>query len=177
MAPVDALFLSLITGIATAHAIEQTTGLHPDLRWPNDLMLHGKKICGILTEMNAEPTRVRYVVLGIGINVNQTREELPLDARPEPASLRTLTGSSHDVAALLGLLLFRLERLYDSWLHGGLGDIYAELGSRNFLFGRRVRVDGRTGTAGAIGRDGHLDVHLDGGETLRVESGEIEFDR
>ncbi len=70
IAPVDALFLSLMAGIAAGEAIEQTTGLHPDLRWPNDILLNGRKVCGILTEMNAEPTQVRYVVIGIGINVN-----------------------------------------------------------------------------------------------------------
>ena len=72
IAPADALLLSLIAGIAVAEAVEQTTGLHPDLRWPNDVLLNGKKFCGILTEMSGEPTRVRYVVIGIGINVNHT---------------------------------------------------------------------------------------------------------
>ncbi len=73
LAPADALLLSLIAGIAVAEAVEQTTGLHPDLRWPNDVLLEERKFCGILTEMNAEATRVRYVVVGIGVNVNQHR--------------------------------------------------------------------------------------------------------
>ena len=71
LTPAEALLLSLMAGIAVAEAVEQTTGLHPDLRWPNDVLLNGRKFCGILTEMNAEPTRVRYVVVGVGINVNQ----------------------------------------------------------------------------------------------------------
>ena len=70
LSPADALMLSLIAGIAVAEAVERTTGLHPDLRWPNDVMLNERKFCGILTEMNSEPTRVHYVVVGIGINVN-----------------------------------------------------------------------------------------------------------
>ena len=70
MAPSDALLLSLIAGIAVAEAVEQTTGLHADLRWPNDVLLEERKFCGILTEMHAEATRVRYVVVGIGVNVN-----------------------------------------------------------------------------------------------------------
>src|SRR5271166_2207192 len=70
LTPADTLLLSLIAGIAVAEAVQSITGLHPDLRWPNDVLLGGRKICGILTEMNAEPTRVRYVVAGVGINVN-----------------------------------------------------------------------------------------------------------
>ena len=85
--------------------------------------------------------------MGIGINVNQTREELPLDAPTEPGSLRTITGSLHDRAALLGSLLFRLERIYDGWRHGGLADLYGEIGARDFLRGRRITVDGEEATA------------------------------
>ena len=88
--PADALLLSLIAGIAVAEAVEQTTGLHPDLRWPNDVLLDGRKFCGILTEMNAEPTRVRYVVVGIGINVNQTSFSGELE--PIATSLRMESG-------------------------------------------------------------------------------------
>jgi BirA family biotin operon repressor/biotin-[acetyl-CoA-carboxylase] ligase len=164
--------LALLGGVATAEAIEGATGLSAQVKWPNDVMLDRRKVAGVLAE-----ARDSAVVLGIGINVNQTRAELPLDAPTEPGSLRTITGQEHDAAALLGSLLFRLERLYDVWRHGGLSEIYVELGSRNFLFGRRVRVDGRAGVGGAIGRDGKLEVHLDDGETLHVESGEVEFVR
>lgn len=164
--------LALLGGVAAAEAIEGATELSAQVKWPNDVMLDRRKVAGVLAE-----SRGGVIVLGIGINVNQTRSELPLDAPTEPGSLRTVTGHEHDIAALLGSLLFRLERLYDVWRHGGLAEIYVELGSRNFLFGRRVRVDGRPGTGGVIGRDGRFEVHLDGGETLHVESGEVEFVR
>jgi BirA family transcriptional regulator, biotin operon repressor / biotin---[acetyl-CoA-carboxylase] ligase len=160
--------LSLLGGIAAAEAVETATGLSAQVKWPNDVMLDRRKVGGVLAE-----ARDASVVLGIGINVNQRREELPLEAPMEPASLRTVTGREHDVAALLGSLLWRLERLYDTWRHGGLRDVYTELGSRNFLFGRRVRIDGREGTAGVIGHDGRLEVHLSDGDTLHVESGEV----
>lgn len=164
--------LALLGGVAAAEAVEAATGLSAQVKWPNDVMLDRRKVAGVLAE-----SRGGVIVLGIGINVNQTRTELPLDAPTEPGSLRTVTGHEHDIAALLGSLLFRLERLYDVWRHGGLGEIYAELGSRNFLFGRRVQVDGRAGIGSVIGRDGRLEVHLDSGETLHVESGEVAFER
>jgi len=86
MPPADVLILSLATGLAAQAAVQQVTGSHPDLRWPNDLLLNGKKFCGILAEMNAEATRVRYVVVGIGMNVNHL--EFSRELRDEATSLR-----------------------------------------------------------------------------------------
>src|SRR5205823_11380756 len=86
MPPADVLILSLATGLAAQAAVQQITGLHPDLRWPNDLLLSKKKFCGILAEMNAEATRVRYVVVGIGMNVNHL--EFPRELRDEATSIR-----------------------------------------------------------------------------------------
>jgi BirA family transcriptional regulator, biotin operon repressor / biotin---[acetyl-CoA-carboxylase] ligase len=164
--------LSLLGGVAAAQAVEDATGLSTQVKWPNDVMLDRRKVGGVLAE-----ARDAAVVLGIGLNVNQTRSELPLDAPTEPASLRTVTGETYDVAAVLGSLLFRLEGLYDAWAAGGLAAVYIELGPRNFLFGRRVRVDGREGIGGPIAHDGRLEVHLDAGDTLHVESGEVEYVR
>ena len=160
--------LSLLGGIAAAEAVEGTIGLSAQVKWPNDVMVDRRKVAGVIAE-----AREGTVVLGIGINVTQARDELPPGTSTDAGSLRTITGRAHDVAALAGSLLYRLERLYDTWRHGGLRDVYAELGSRNFLFGRRVAVDGRPGVAAAIGHDGRLEVHLDGGETLHVESGDV----
>jgi BirA family transcriptional regulator, biotin operon repressor / biotin---[acetyl-CoA-carboxylase] ligase len=164
--------LALLGGVAAAEAIEDATGLSAQVKWPNDVMLDRRKVAGVLAE-----ARDGAVVLGIGINVNQTRSELPLDAPTEPGSLRTVTGATYDIAELLGSLLLHLEQRYDAWRGGGLREIYVELGSRNFLFGRRVSVDGRTGVGGVIGHDGRLEMQLDGGGTLQVESGEVEYVR
>jgi BirA family biotin operon repressor/biotin-[acetyl-CoA-carboxylase] ligase len=166
--------LSLAAGLAAAEAIEAATGLSLQLKWPNDVMLNRRKVAGILCEVSDGT-----VVCGIGINVNQTREELPLDAPTEPGSLRTLTGQAHDRAALLGSLLFRLERIYDGWRHGGLADLYGEIGARDFLRGRRITVDGEEATALQILRDGRLEVAVGNGhgETRVVESGEVQFAR
>lgn len=117
MAPVDALFLTLMAGIAAGEAVKQTTGLDPDLRWPNDMLLNGRKFCGILTEMNAEPTRVRYVVIGIGINVNQA--SFSGELAPIATSLRMESGRESSRVALTVALLKSLDSEYRKLVAGG----------------------------------------------------------
>ncbi len=130
-------------------------------------MLDRRKVAGVLAEMIGS-----IVVVGIGINVNQAREQLP----PEPAgSLRIVTGREHDRPALLGSLLYGLERLYDGWRHGGLADLYSELGARDFLRGRRVTTGGVEGVAVGIDRSGRLEIDSDGERRL-VNSGEVSYD-
>lgn len=107
--PSEVLVLSLAAGLAVQAAIQQVDSrVKPDLKWPNDLLVGGKKICGILTEMNAEATRVRYIVVGIGINVNQATFPKDLPA----TSLRLITGSEWSRVELVGALLKSLEREY-----------------------------------------------------------------
>jgi BirA family biotin operon repressor/biotin-[acetyl-CoA-carboxylase] ligase len=162
--------LSLVTALATAEAVEAATGLTAQVKWPNDVMLNRRKVAGIISELADG-----VVVAGIGVNVNQTREQLPADAPTPPASLRTATGAEHDRAALLGSLLFRLERAYDGWRTGGLAALYEELAPRDFLRGRRITVDGEEATAHMILRDGRLEVETSSGELRALESGEVVY--
>ncbi len=162
--------LSLVAALATAEAVEGATGLTAEVKWPNDVMLNRRKVAGIISELSDGT-----VVVGIGINVNQARDQLPLDAPTEPGSLRTVTGRAHDRAALLGSLLFRLERIYDGWRHGGLADLYGELGARDFLRGRRITVDGEAAIALQILRDGRLEIETEAGEVRTLESGEVRY--
>ena len=108
ISPGDVLTLSLATGLAARDAVFEVTGLQADLRWPNDLMLSGKKFCGILIEMNAEATRVRYAVVGIGMNVNQ--ESFPADI--EATSVRLESGRAWSRVELTSALLKSLDREY-----------------------------------------------------------------
>jgi len=110
LAPADALLLSLIAGIAVSESVQQTTGLHSDLRWPNDVLLGEKKFCGILTEMHAEATRVRYVVVGIGINVNHRSFSPELE--PIATSLRLMSGHEWSRVQVAAALLKSLNTWY-----------------------------------------------------------------
>ena len=93
-------------------AVQEVTTLVPDLRWPNDVLLAGKKLCGILNEMNAEPTRVRYLVIGIGINVNQN--SFPRALEREATSLRLESGRMWSRVELTAALLKSLDHEYRS---------------------------------------------------------------
>jgi BirA family biotin operon repressor/biotin-[acetyl-CoA-carboxylase] ligase len=164
--------LSLVAALAAAETVENATGLAAQVKWPNDVMLNRRKIAGILSELTDAT-----VVTGIGLNVNQTREQLPLDAATEPTSLRASTGTTYDRGELLGSLLARLERMYDIWVEGGLDALYPDLGARDFLRGRRVTVDGEPATAVMILRDGRLELATGDHETRTIESGEVLFER
>lgn len=117
--------LTLVGALAAAQAIEEEIGLPVQIKWPNDVLVAGMKVCGALGEL-----REGLVVLGIGINVNQTDEQLPVETQRPAASLRSLTGREHDRAALLAAMLLRLETLYDSWSGGGLRPLRPELEAR-----------------------------------------------
>ncbi len=111
MPPSDALIFSLAAGLAVRAAVtEIAPQVAVDLKWPNDLLIGGKKFCGILIEMNAEATRVRHLVVGIGINVNQVK--FPVELREIATSLRCETGTEWSRVELLAALLKSLDREY-----------------------------------------------------------------
>jgi BirA family biotin operon repressor/biotin-[acetyl-CoA-carboxylase] ligase len=163
--------LALVGGLAVAETVERATGLAAQIKWPNDVMLNRRKVAGVLAE-----AADGVVVLGIGLNVNQGREELPAEASTAPGSLYTVDGVRRERAPLLAALLGGLERGYDLWREGGLEALYPGLGARDFLRGRKVFVDGRAGYGIAIDRSGRLEVELDG-ERRVLESGEVLFER
>jgi BirA family biotin operon repressor/biotin-[acetyl-CoA-carboxylase] ligase len=141
MPPSDVLALSLASGLAVHAAIQKVDSrVNPDLKWPNDVLIGGKKVCGILTEMNAEATRVRYIVVGIGINVNQASFPKELQA----TSLRLVTGSEWSRVELVGALLKSLDREYrqlveDPDVRGSILQRFAQQSS--WVFGKKVRIE------------------------------------
>jgi len=171
--PVDRVLpeLSLVAGTAVAEAIEGGIGLAVQLKWPNDVMLNRRKVAGVIAEAGDG-----RVVVGIGVNVNQERDQLPEDAKIAPASIYTSDGIKRERAPLLAAILERLESNYDSWLRRGLDGVYVSLGARDFLRGRQVSVEGKSGVGVKIDRDGRFLVDVDG-EVQAVESGEILFER
>jgi len=108
LSPVDVIILSLAAGLAVAESVHEVTGLWGDLRWPNDVMMGGRKFCGILTELNAEVTRVRYVVVGVGMNVNN--EGFPPELEGIATSLAMEAGRRFSRVELVAALLRALDR-------------------------------------------------------------------
>lgn len=159
--------LALVAGLAVAETVERTRNLAA-IKWPNDVLLGGRKVAGILLESSPE-----IVVCGIGVNVAQTEDELPACTRPPAASLRTATGLVPDRAELLVSLLATLEHRYDAWCRSGLAPLLDELEARNALRGREVRAGGEAGTAGRIAPDGRLALERADGTTVLVAGGEV----
>lgn len=113
--PSEILTLSLAAGLAVHSAVrELEPGIAPDLKWPNDVLIEGRKFCGVLSEMNAEATRVRYIVVGIGINVNHTN--FPEELRPTATSLRLANGKPWSRMELCAALMRSLDREYKQLL-------------------------------------------------------------
>ena len=163
--------LTLVAGVASAVVAERATGLAAQIKWPNDVMLDRRKVAGGLAELQDGA-----VVLGIGININQTPDQLPTETKSPAGSLRSVTGRTYERAPILADLLLELEQQYDLWRDGGLNAIYDDLGARDFLRGRRVTIDGVEGVAQMIKRDGRLEVSTASGVML-VESGEVLYRR
>jgi BirA family transcriptional regulator, biotin operon repressor / biotin---[acetyl-CoA-carboxylase] ligase len=178
MAPADALVLSMMAGLSTMDAVRQITGLKPDLRWPNDLLLGDQKFCGILTEMNAEVTRVRHAVVGIGINVNQ--QEFPPDLRSFATSLRIASGRAYSRVELTAALLQSLDRAYFALLSKKIAEARDDIFRRfeqesSYARGKHVRVeeDGiYEGITAGLDERGFLLVETDRG-TRTVLSGGV----
>ena len=140
--PADVLILSLAAGLAVQAAVEEVGSVKADLRWPNDLLLGGKKFGGILTEMTAEATRVRHVVVGIGINVNHA--SFPSTLQSEATSLRITTGKEWSRVELTAALLKSLDREYSGLLSGSAGreSILRRFSERSsYVRGMKVRVE------------------------------------
>ena len=152
---VFAWVLSLLGGLGTAEAVEEALEFwrSAQIKWPNDVMVSRRKVAGVLAE-----GRDGAVVLGIGVNVNQMRDQLPEDTRVPAASLGMLDGRERDRRALLADLLARLDAYYTAWLEDGLDAVYHELGARDFLRGRTITVDGETAQPVQIQRDASCSV-------------------
>ncbi len=178
VSPGDALLLSLMAGLSVADAVQRVTNLTPDLRWPNDLMIGDKKFCGILTEMNAEVTRVRFAVVGIGINVNQC--DFPPELAQIATSLRTETGREWSRVELLASLLQSLDREYRALNSGDFASVRADVFRRfeqasSYARGKHVTVEEDGGYEGiTAGLDQRGFLLVDTGSSIRtVLSGSV----
>jgi len=175
--PAHAPVLTLVAGLAARDAAAEDMDTLPDIRWPNDLLVGGKKFGGILTEMHAEPDRVHYAVIGMGINVNQTKMPEPIASIA--TSLRIDTGKPHSRLELLIRLLRQLDRYYNQFLAEGAAPILRRFAQVSSYFkGKRVRIttaaESFTGTTTGLDSSGVLRVVRDDGRgTELVLSGDV----
>jgi len=168
--------IALVAGAAVAAAVLDETGVRPAIKWPNDVQLAGRKIAGILTEMESEMERVHHVIVGIGVNLNAPRGAFPRELRDKASSVLAITGHRVDRAAFVGRLLAALEARYGRFLSSGFSTVRAEWESFSCLTGVEVRIaDPASEIAGRVlglDDDGALRLATAAGE-VRIVAGEV----
>jgi len=168
--PQEATQLTVASATALRRAIQAETGLQPEIKWPNDILIGGRKVAGILTELSAEPDRVKHVILGIGVDVNLDTAELPPELCKIATSLKIEAGESVPRPELAVAILRALDEDYARIAAGRFAALADEWESHCATIGRNVTV--HIGDRKARGRAESLDD--DGSLLLRTEHGRLE---
>jgi BirA family biotin operon repressor/biotin-[acetyl-CoA-carboxylase] ligase len=168
--------ITLMGAVAVAAGVRRHCGVPAGIKWPNDILLSGKKVSGLLTEMSAEPDRIRHIVLGIGVNVNMDSKALQPDVRKMSTTLAAAVGKPVDRTALLRTLLAELDLWYRRFLQND-GEVLAAWKELNVTLGHRVTVSGGGATLEGLARgvdaEGRLILKLDDGTLRQVAAGDV----
>jgi len=174
----EAVKLVFGAGLAVAKVLHEVYGLQVETKWPNDVLMNGKKVCGILTEMNTTGEKVNYVVVGIGVNANfEVEEVFPKPLRMVATSLENEIGRKVSLKELLRALLEKLEGIYHLFMKKGFTTILEKWKAYASFLGRQVEVSSATerwfGLALDVEGDGSLIMRLEDGTVKRVFAGDI----
>ncbi len=177
--PKDVQIITLAAGVAVVRSIKQVTGISTGIKWPNDIVVNGQKICGILTEMSTEMDSVNYIIVGIGLNVLHEEEDFPEEIREAAGSLKMAAGDKvlPQRSVLLSNILAEFDIWYEKIAFGFTQDIISEWKNHSVTLGKQVRVininEEFRGKAIDIASDGSLVVDCGNGTVHEVSSGEI----
>lgn len=175
--PQQAPQMTLVSAVAIVRAIEELTQLEATIKWPNDIMINGKKMTGILTELQSDPDRVKAIIIGIGMNVNQDEDDFPNELKPIATSLKMATGEHIDRAKLIAGILNYLELYTKMYEKHGFGPIKLLWEGYSNTAGKRVRAvmlnETIEGTALGISEEGLLELRLDDGSVRGIYSADI----
>lgn len=179
--PMKAPQFTLIAAVAVTRAIEDIADVRAEIKWPNDLLINGKKCTGILTELQADVDRVQAIILGIGVNVNQDLEDFPEDIQHIATSIKMITGVPVDRAHLVARILHYLEIYSDMYVEHGFKPLKILWESYSGTLGRRIKAvmvhQQIEGTALGITNDGVLQVQTDDGQIHEIYSADIEIQK
>jgi len=178
--PHQASLLTLMAAVATADAVQEISGLLPLIKWPNDILLRGRKVAGLLNEIHSGMDRVHFVILGIGVNLNMDGKLFSKEIRKVATSLKKEMGRAVSRKAFLQALLQKLEAWYEIFLKEGALPVLKAWRDRAQIKGRPVRVTSSgetlTGIAVDIDSDGNLILKTEDGEQKRIVTGDVEYD-
>jgi len=179
--PQEATQLTVASATALRRAIAIETGLKPEIKWPNDILIGGKKVAGILTELSAEVDRVKYVILGIGIDVNLDAGEFPADLKKIATSLKIESGEKNSRAELAAAILRELDFDYARIREGKFSEIADEWEERCVTIGKNVTVqigDRKIrGHAESLDDDGALLLRTEHGRLERITGGDVTLEK
>ena len=179
--PQAATQMTIATAVAVARAIRQQTGLKPGIKWPNDILLQGRKTAGILTELSAELDHIKYLVIGIGVDVNVAPTEFPPDLRKLATSLRTESGRVHNRADVAVAILRALDDDYARIAAGHFEAVANEWAEHCTTLGQPVTIhigDRRIhGRAEALDEDGALLLRTEHGRLERIIGGDVMMEK
>jgi len=174
--PFSAPQLTLVTGVAVAKTLKKELKLDIGIKWPNDILIGDKKVCGILTTVNASVNKVNYVVVGIGIDMNVDVPLFPPDLQTGATSLKNELDTEINGPILVQKFLLEFERLYNKFIEGKFPEILSEWRILSKTIGKQVevRTRGKTvrGEAVGINKDGVLILELEDGSLIKMISGE-----
>lgn len=159
--------LTLMASVGVARALHHSTGLEVRIKWPNDLLIRGKKVCGILTELRGEQDRVHYVVMGVGVNVNIDEGMWPAELKGKVTSLSAEAGQTFRRVPLIAAILKELEIIYEGYLSRGFSAVRGEWEKRSDMLGRSVKARTQAGEQTGIVRG----LNEDGALLLETEKG------
>ena len=166
-----------MAAVGIHRAVEAVTGLRAVVKWPNDLLLDGRKAAGILVELMSEQDVLHYAVIGVGINVNLRMDDFPAELRATATSLREVVGQEVSRLSLLQRTLEHMERLYYSYLDQGSGQVLTAWRSLPSILGQRVEVEEMRqtweGVAVDLDDDGALLVRADDGGIRTLLAGDV----
>lgn len=166
--------LIMIASLAVARSIKAVTGLKPEIKWPNDILINGKKVCGILIENEIKGAKVEYANIGIGINANLNVADFP-EIMPFATSLSDELGREVSRLDMIRHVLIEIERLYTSLQAGE--SVYEEWRECLGTLGKRVQVTAskiiHKGIAESVDRDGSLLLRLEDGSLVRIVAGDV----
>ncbi len=169
--------LPLMAGLAVSKAISTSTGLESELKWPNDVNIRGRKVCGILVESSVKGEKLDQVIIGIGINANTLPDDLPVEIRGRASSLRAESGKEVSIVDLLRDLVCFLDMQYLKFISGGTEELLDQWSERASTLGKDVRISDSSGsfTGKALGVDQTGALMVRTGEGLRrVDSGDCQ---
>ena len=177
--PTKAPQLTLVAAVAVTRAIEDIAQVRPEIKWPNDLLINGKKCTGILTELQADIDRVHSIILGIGVNVNQLPSDFPEEIQSIATSIQMVTGKPVDRAELVARILHHLENYTDLYVQHGFEPLKILWESYSCTLGKRIKAtmihQQIEGVALGITNEGILQVKTDDGEIHGIYSADIEI--